>query len=100
VVAAYARAIEARDVAVLRDAYPGMTDKERRSWEEFFASVRDLTADLVVEDVVVTGPVAQATIRGVYRYRNTLRGRPERSPVEFRGVFSTDSSGWRLSAIR
>ena len=36
VVVAYARAIESRDVSVVRRAYPGITSGQAKGWEQFF----------------------------------------------------------------
>ena len=98
--AAYASAIETRDIAAVRAAHPGLTREQQKAWEEFFASVRALKARLTVEQVSLAGPVAQASVRGVYEYENVTRGVPERAPVRFRAVFTRDTTGWRLTSIR
>ena len=44
VVAAYERAIESRDIAEVRRAYPGVTPTQASGWEQFFRTVRSLRA--------------------------------------------------------
>src|SRR2546428_177157 len=39
----YARALESRDAAQVRRAYPGLTSGQQQSWQDFFQSVRNLT---------------------------------------------------------
>ncbi|MEJ7812658.1 MAG: hypothetical protein WKG32_19755 [Gemmatimonadaceae bacterium] len=99
-VAAYGRAIERQSVTAIREAYPGLTDGERKSWEDFFESTRDLSASLIVTRLDIHGAAAEANVRGTFAYFNKLRGRAEQRPVQFQGVFTRDAGRWRLSAIR
>src|SRR5947207_2812723 len=96
----YARALESRDVGQVRRAYPGLTSAQQQSWQDFFASVRNLKAGLTVTAVHLSGLTAEAIVSGVYEYDNATTGRAERRPVTFRAVLAVDSRGWRLTAIR
>src|SRR5947207_3795581 len=96
----YARALESRDVGQVRRAYPGLTSAQQQSWQDFFASVRNLKAGLTVTAVHLSGLTAEAIVSGVYEYDNATTGRAERRPVTFRAVLAVDSSGWRLTTIR
>lgn len=98
--AAYARAIESRDLTRLRDAYPEMTAQQQRAWEGFFDTVRELKATLAVERLDVTGTTAQIRVGGSYEYLNRSIGRVERSPVTFRATLERGPDGWRLRSIR
>src|SRR5438552_18934220 len=95
-----ARALESRDVGQVRRAYPGLTSGQQQSWQDFFASVRNLKAGLTVTAVHLSGLTAEAIVSGVYEYDNATTGRAERRPVTFRAVLAVDSSGWRLTTIR
>jgi eukaryotic-like serine/threonine-protein kinase len=99
-IAAYARALESRDVAEVRRAYPGLTALQEKSWQEFFQSVRNLKAGLTVTAVSVGGLGAEAIVSGIYEYDNATTSRTERRPVTFRALFVVDSSGWRITTIR
>ncbi len=96
----YARALESRDVAQVRRAYPGLTSTQEQSWRGFFQSVRNLKAGLTVTAVRPSGLTAEAIVSGLYEYDNATTGRAERRPVTFRAILVVDSTGWRLTTIR
>jgi len=96
----YARALESRDVAQVRRAYPGLTSGQQQSWQDFFQSVRNLKASLTVTAVHLSGLTAEAIVSGIYEYDNARTGGAERRPVTFRALLGVDSSGWRLTTIR
>src|SRR5216117_4035630 len=96
----YARALESRDVAQVRRAYPGLTSGQQQSWQDFFQSVRNLKASLSVTAVRLSGLTAEAIVSGIYEYDNARTGGAERRPVTFRALLGVDSSGWRLTTIR
>src|SRR5216117_1201521 len=96
----YARALESRDVAQVRRAYPGLTSGQQQSWQDFFQSVRNLKASLSVTAVHLSGLTAEAIVSGIYEYDNARTGGAERRPVTFRALLGVDSSGWRLTTIR
>ena len=96
----YARALESRDVAQVRRAYPGLTSGQQQSWQDFFQSVRNLKASLSVTAVRLSGLTAEAIVSGIYEYDNARTGGAERRPVTFRALLGVDSGGWRLTTIR
>jgi serine/threonine-protein kinase len=99
VIAAYARALESRDTAQVRRAYPGLTASQQQGWGDFFRAVRNLKAALTITTLDVTGGAAEATVGGVYEFENATTGRIDRRPVTFRASLVSDAAGWRLSAI-
>jgi eukaryotic-like serine/threonine-protein kinase len=99
VVAAYARAIESRDIATLRRAYPGMTDAQRSAFEGFFRDTRSLDASLTVSDLQVNGSAAEARLSGTYEFV-TSSGTPERRPVSFRASLVRENGVWKLMMVR
>jgi hypothetical protein len=100
VISSYARAIESRDVAAVRGVYPGLTPAQQKAWERFFKAARNLKALFTVEELDVSGAVAQARVRGTYEYQNATLHRPERAPVTFTALLTRDALGWRLAAVR
>jgi ketosteroid isomerase-like protein len=101
-IAAYASAIEARDVDRLGRAYPALTSAERARWSRFFRDARSVEVQLSIRKVSVlpAGNVAEAEVRGAYDYR-THSGRDGREKANFRAEFRQQPSGaWRLSRIR
>jgi serine/threonine-protein kinase len=99
IIASYARAIESRDIAELRRAYPGMTADQRRAFEDFFRSTRSLRAVLAVSDLQVDDPTAEARLTGTYEYVTTA-GNTEHRPVSFRATLRREGEAWKLMVVR
>ena len=98
-IAAFAKALESMSIPELRRAYPGMTPAQQSGWEQFFASVKGLQADLTVSQMEVSGPAAELRVTGTYTYEGR-GGKRDRQPVSFVAIARRDASGWRLDAIR
>ena len=99
VVAAYARAIESRDIGAVRRAYPGITSDQARGFEQFFQSARSINVTFRVNDLDVSGNSADARLVGSYQYVGS-DGKSERQPVSFSASLRNDSGAWRLIAVR
>ena len=98
-VAAYARAIESRDIAEVRRAYPGITPAQATGFEQFFTSVRSLRATFSLSSVDVNGATAEGKLAGAYDYLTTA-GKTERQPVSFQASFRREAGGWKLASVR
>ena len=98
-VAAYARAIESRDISAVRRAYPGITGDQARGFQQFFQSTRSINATFRVTDIDVNGSSADAHLSGSYEYV-TSEGRTERQPVSFSASLHYDGSSWHLTSVR
>jgi len=99
VVAAYARALESRDIDELRRVYPSMSTAQRSAFEDFFRSTRSLRAALSVSDLQVDGSSADAQLVGSFNYI-TSAGVAEQRPVSFRASLRRDGTVWKLVAVR
>ena len=99
VVAAYARALESRDIDELRRVYPSMSSAQRSAFEDFFRSTRSLRAALSVSDLQVDGSSADAQLVGSFNYI-TSAGVAEQRPVSFRASLRRDGTVWKLVAVR
>jgi hypothetical protein len=99
VVAAYARALESRDIDELRRVYPSMSTAQRSAFEDFFRSTRSLRAALSVSDLQVDGSSADAQLVGSFNYM-TSAGVAEQRPVSFRASLRRDGTVWKLVAVR
>jgi serine/threonine-protein kinase len=99
VVAAYARALESRDIDELARVYPTMSSSQRGAFEDFFRSTRSLRASLTVGGLQVDGPSADAQLNGSFDYI-TSAGVPEHRPVSFRAALRRDGTVWKLVAVR
>ena len=97
-VAAYARALESRDVAAVRRAYPTITSAQAKGWEQFFSTLRSLRVNLAINGLEVTGATADAKLVGVYDYI-TDAGKAAQQPVSFQASFRREGSTWQLVSV-
>lgn len=95
VVAEYARAIEARDLAAIRAVYPTITEAQQRGFQQFFQSVRSITARLTASAPQGDGNTATARVTGTYDYVDS-NGRAQREAVSFAATFRRDGTRWRI----
>lgn len=98
-VAAYARAIESRDLAAVRHAYPGITEAQATGFQQFFGSVRTLKAVFTLASLDVNGNSAEGRLAGTYDYV-TSAGKTEQQTVAFQATFRRDSGSWKLASVR
>jgi serine/threonine-protein kinase len=99
VVAAYARAIESRDVLEIRRAYPGATSAQLNGFDEFFKTLRSMRVSFTVSGLDVRGEVADARLIGAYDYV-TNAGKSERQSLNIQASFRHDLAGWKLVSVR
>ena len=97
---AYGRALESRDVAAIRQRYPGLTPTQERDWQIFFRSVRDVKVTLAITDLNIDGASAQVRVRGTYRYQNVSTRRAEAQPLDFQATLRRGDGGWQIAEIR
>jgi len=99
VIESYARAIESRDVAAIRRAYPGLTSDQQRGFEQFFESARKINVTFRVTNVEGSASTADVRVSGRYEYESSS-GRTERQPVSFAATLRREGAGWRMVALR
>jgi eukaryotic-like serine/threonine-protein kinase len=99
VVQAYARAIDAKDIAELRRLYPDMTRTQQRGFEDFFGYTRSLRALLSIAGLQVDGANADARLSGNYEFITTA-GKSDKQAVSFRATLRRESGVWRFVSIR
>jgi serine/threonine-protein kinase len=99
IVAAYARAIESRDVGAVRRAYPGISGDQARGFQQFFGSTRNINVTFSVTGLDVNGNTAEAHLVGTYEYTSS-DGRTQRQPVNFSASFRRDGTEWSLRSVR
>ena len=97
-VAAYARALESRDVASVRRAYPGITPTQAQGWEQFFSTLRSLRVNFSINGLEVSGNSADARLVGTYDYV-TENGKTAQQPVSFQASFRREGSAWQLMSV-
>ena len=98
-VAAYARAIESRDVGAIRRVYPGLTSEQARGFEQFFQAARSLNVTFRATNIETSGNNADARLVGTYQY-TASDGKAHSQPVSFSASLRYDGSSWRLTSVR
>ena len=93
------RALSSERIANIRVLYPGLTDQERRGWEEFFRGWNQITAKFTVDDFKVRGAVATGTVRAMFQYVPARGGAPRVDRRRFAMRFEKKDVGWRLAAV-
>jgi ketosteroid isomerase-like protein len=92
-VAAYALALESRDINAVRRVYPGMTQQQERDLSAALPSMQ--AANLRVESLQEQGDEATARVAGEYVFLDG--GRQQRAPVQFTATFQRDGTAWRMT---
>jgi serine/threonine-protein kinase len=96
-----ARALASERVANIRVLYPGLTDDERRGWESFFKSWKQISAKFTIDDFTLRpgGGSADANVRAVFQYVPARGGAPHIDRRRFAMRFEKREVGWRLTAV-
>jgi uncharacterized protein YjdB len=97
---AYGRALESRNIAQIRQAYPGLTTAQERGWRDFFQVAQNLRVSLGVTDLQQSLDAADATVTGTFEYRDSQSRRDQRQPVSFHASLERSATGWRITSIR
>ena len=96
-----ARALASERVANIRVLYPGLTDDERRGWESFFKSWKQISAKFTIDDFTLRpgGGSANANVRAMFQYVPARGGAPQIDRRRFAMRFEKRDVGWRLAAV-
>ena len=98
-ITAYGKALESRNIAQIRLAYPGLTSQQERGWRDFFQAAQNLRVELDVTDVQQTLEAAEVTVSGTFVYRDSQR-HDQRQPVSFHASLERTGGAWRITSIR
>jgi hypothetical protein len=96
----YAAAVETRNVANIRQAYPGLQAEQAREWERFFLAVRDLEVKLQMTRLDVHGDTGEASLSGVYAFTDPGTNRTRRDTVSLLATLRRDARGWRIESLQ
>jgi hypothetical protein len=95
---AYARALEAGNLAEVHRLYPGMSSEQGQGLEAFWQAGGTMKPRWTVSDVVVNGDRATARIQGS-NLVTTARARPSEPRVNLRASLERRGAEWRLIAV-
>ncbi len=96
----YAKAIESKRVDRLREAYPGLTDRQQESWEKTtFRQAEAITARVRNVRSTVKGDAADATFTLLltFSYRGSQPGTSVPTPTHAR--LKRTATGWSITSI-
>jgi len=99
VVAAYARALESREVGQVRRVYPGLTLRQGENMRRLFRRAQDLRVTLVLTDLRRQGDSAEGRVTGQYAFTSPTTHVLEHQPVFHRVAFRREGGSWVLTAI-
>jgi len=93
------RALSSERIANIRVLYPGLTEDERKGWEQFFRGWDQITTKFTVEDLKPQGNVATGHVRAVFQYVPARGGALRVDRRRFAMRFERKEVGWRLAAV-
>jgi len=96
----YAAAIETRNVANIRRAYPGLQPAQAKEWEQFFSSVDNIEVKLEMTRLDLHGDTGEASLSGVYAFTDPGTRKPRRDSVSLAATLRRDARGWRIESLR
>ncbi|HSD31890.1 MAG TPA: protein kinase [Gemmatimonadales bacterium] len=101
-IASYGRALERRDLAALRQVYPGIPSQKVQQWQDFFKIARDVRATIEPGQIVFdsAGDRATASVQCTLRFQNTTMGRRDTQPCDFRARVGRQGTTWVIEAIQ
>ncbi len=96
----YAAAVETRNIATIRQAYPGLRPEQAREWQRFFEAVDDIEVKLQMTRLDVQGETGEASLSGIYAFTDPGTRRPRRDSVNVVATLRRDARGWRIELLR
>jgi serine/threonine protein kinase len=95
---AYSNALEGKNLARIRQLYPGMTSQGEQQLSDAFRDMQNLQVRLTVGQVTVNQETATAGVTGSWVYN--LNGRRTTIPADHTYSLERRGSGWVITAIR
>jgi serine/threonine protein kinase len=99
VIQSYGRALASRDLAQARRIYQAMPDDQREGLEALWRAGGTMTPNWSVTDIVITGDVATARVRGNNVVVTGVGQTPSSVPVSLRARLERRGGEWRLVAL-
>jgi serine/threonine protein kinase len=101
-IASYGRALERRDMAALRQIYPGIPRQQAQQWQDFFKIARDVHATVEPSQILFEtgGDRASANVRCTLRFQNTTESRRDEQPCDFLARLTRQGPAWVIESIQ
>jgi hypothetical protein len=98
----YAHALESRDIAQVRAAYPALTDEQARRWKDVFDATSKITATLTAMPPARLAAADTSTVSVqaafAFDYRRGVQGDPNPTAT-YHAILARTGNGWMLIAI-
>jgi hypothetical protein len=100
-IVAYGQALQSRDLAAVKAAYPGISRHDTEGWQDFFSNARNIHASMQpsLVSLSASGNEAEVSVQAVLSY---LRANPPGTPSDstsFHARLELKPSGWVITAI-
>ena len=99
IIAAYARALESRNIAQVRRAYPALSVRQEEGMRRLFQRAQDLRVTIKLTEVHYQGGGAEGRVTGDYAYTGPTTHVTEHQPFFHRVAFERYAGRWILTAI-
>src|SRR5512135_41128 len=101
-IASYGHALERRDMAALRQIYPGMPRQQAQQWQDFFSIARDVHATVDPSQILFEtgGDRASASVRCTLRFQNTTDSPRDEQPCDFLARLTRQGTEWLIESIQ
>jgi len=97
VITAFGRAVESRDIARLRQAYPGMSPAQEQAFRGLFRNMQRFTVAMTVDPTAdVQGTTARVSGTAHYHY---YEPRELEHTFPYRATLERSAGGWRLTSM-
>jgi hypothetical protein len=100
VVSRFERALESRDLAVLRSVYPAITPAQRNEWSAFFRNAASVRADFSSNEARLTSTGADVAVIGSLRFTDRTTRAPVEQMVTFRTSLRRGPGGWTMRSLQ
>ena len=98
IVAAYARALESRNVDEVRRVYPDMTAERAQTLANALRTMEDLKVEYLIDSVQEQTSTAVAEVSATYRFHADRRDFVQPTPLHF--VFRRTTTSWQVTSIQ
>ncbi len=95
-IVAYESALEGEDITRMRDLYDSLSRDDEETWRNFFGTVNDLDADMLVEEIVFDGDRAAVDVSVTLLYAGASGSD---SPHRWRVNATRTGERWKISHI-
>ena len=98
-IAAYAQALEDRNLNALKGIYPGIPRRESDGWQEFFKNARNIRATLQPTQITPSGNEAEVIISGSITYQSSNPPGHPTLPYNFHAHLVRQAGAWVIDLI-